>query len=174
MFPALKTERLLLQKIQPEDQLFIFEGLSHPDVIPFYGVTYSSFEETKTQMDWYEKMFSEGSGISWKMVDKQTAANMGVISVYYYKPAHRKAEIGFWLLPAYWHKGFALEALQAVIYYWKTEKNLHRLEGFVEEGNAASSSLLKRAGFEYEGMMKDCEIKNGKFISLIIYGLLLD
>ena len=174
MFPELTTERLLLQQVLPEDQQFIFKGLSHPDVIPFYGVTYDSFEATKAQMNWYENMYNEGSGISWMMVDKQTVEKMGIISIYYYKPQHNKAEVGFWLLPEYWNKGFATEALKAVIEYWKTEKDLHRLEAFVEEGNTASSKLLEKSGFCCEGKMKDCEIKNGKYISLRIYALILE
>ena len=174
MFPQLVTERLLLQQVLPDDQPFIFEGLSHPKVIPYYGVTYDSLEATKAQMDWYAKLLEEGTGAAWKMVNKQNAQAMGVISLYYYQPQHRKAEVGFWLLPQFWHKGYALEALETVINYWKTEKSLHRLEGFVEEGNKASSRLLEKAGFQYEGMMKDCEIKNGRYISLLIYGLIMD
>ncbi len=58
--------------------------------------------------------------------------------------------------------------------YWKNEKSLHRLEAFVEEGNKASSRLLEKAGFRYEGMMQDCEIKDGRFISLLIYAIIFD
>lgn len=172
MFPELTTSRLLLLEVRPEDQQFIFEGLSHPEVIPFYGVRYNSFEATKAQMDWYNKIYEEGTGISWKIVDKQTGENIGDISVYLYKPEHKKAEVGFWLLPQYWHKGFALEAIHAVISYWKEEKDLHRLEAFVEEGNDASSRLLEKVGFQYEGTMRECEIKEGRYISLKIYGLI--
>lgn len=173
MFPELTTERLLLQQVIPDDQQFIFEGLSHPEVIPFYGVRYSSFEATKAQMDWYNELFENGTGISWKIVNRQTLEKMGDISIYLYKPEHKKAEIGFWLLPQYWNKGYASEAMAAAIQYWKVEKDLHRLEGFVEEGNTASSKLLEKAGFRYEGKMKDCEIKNGNYISLLIYALIL-
>ncbi|MFN2439063.1 MAG: GNAT family N-acetyltransferase [Chitinophagaceae bacterium] len=174
MFPELNTKRLLLQQIKPEDQQFIFEGLSHPDVIPFYGVRYGSFEATKVQMNWYYKMFEEGSGISWKIVEKLTNKKLGVISIYFYKPEYNKAEIGFWLLPQFWHKGFATEALREAVSYWKTEKKLHRLEGFVEQGNRASIRFLEKAGFAHEGTMRDCEIKNGKYISLLIYALILE
>jgi ribosomal-protein-alanine N-acetyltransferase len=173
MFPELTTQRLLLQEVKPEDQGFIFEGLSHPEVIPFYGVRYDSFDATKAQMDWYRNIYQEGTGISWKIVHKETKENIGDISVYLFKPAHNKAEIGFWLLPQFWNKGFAIEAVTAVINYWKTEKGLHRIEAFVEEGNSASSKLLEKAGFVYEGTMRDCEIKNGRYISLRIYGLIL-
>ncbi len=173
MFPILTTERFLLQQIVAEDQQFIFEGLSHPDVIRFYGVHYESFETTKAQMEWYDKMLAEGTGIFWKIVDKATSEKCGVISVYYYKPEHNKAEVGFWLLPQYWGKGIALEALQTAINFWKEQKYLHRLESFVEEGNSASSKLLEKAGFQFEGKMKDCEIKHGNYINLLIYALIL-
>ena len=173
MFPELTTERLLLQEIKPEDQAFVFEGLSHPDVIPFYGVRYDSFDATKAQMDWYRQLTEQGSGLAWKMVTKQKGEKIGVIATYAYKPDHNKAEVGFWLLPTFWSKGYAAEALQAVIAYWKKEKLLHRMEAFVEEGNTASSKLLEKSGFQYEGTMHDCEIKNGAYISLRIYALIL-
>lgn len=173
MVPTLLSERLQLEEIKPEDQSFIFDGLSHPEVIPFYGVRYESFEETSAQMIWYRKMVAESSGLPWKMVDRKTGEKIGVIAVYAYKPEHKKAEIGFWLLPPFWNKGYALEALKTVVAYWKNENGLHRLEGFVEEGNTASSRLLEKAGFLYEGTMRECEIKNGRFISLQIYALLL-
>lgn len=174
MTPELTTERLLLQPIIDDDQPFIFEGLSHPEVIPFYGVRYDSFEATGAQMDWYRKLEEDGTGTAWKMVDKREGNKLGVISVYCYKPEHNKAEIGFWLLPQYWNQGYALEAVKAAIIYWKESKGLYRLEGFVEEGNTASRRLLEKAGFRHEGTMKDCEVKNGKYISLHIHALLLD
>ena len=64
MFPELSTQRLLLQQILPADQPFIFEGLSHPDIIPFNGVCYHSLEETSVQMDWYDQMMEKNKGIS--------------------------------------------------------------------------------------------------------------
>lgn len=174
MVPELATERLFLQQILPADQDFIFEGLSHPAVIPFYGVRYSSYEATSEQMDWYHRMAIEGTGLSWKMVAKNTSERLGVISVYYFKPEHKKAEVGFWLLPSFWRKGYAIEALQRVMDYWRKEKGLHRLESFVEEGNIASSRLLEKAGFVYEGTLRDCEVKEGRYISLQVFACLFE
>ncbi len=171
MFPELTTQRFNLKQVLPADQQFLFEGLSDPVETPYYGVYYQSFEATKTQLDWYEKNYSDGSGIHWKIVEKNSAKSVGVISVYYYKPEHKKAEAGFWLLPQFRNKGITSEVLKPVIQYWQQEKELHRLEAFVEEENTASSKLLEKAGFVYEGTMKDCEIKFGKYISLRIYAL---
>lgn len=172
MFPQLETERLHLLPVVPADQPFIFEGLSHPEVIPFFGVSYTSLDDTKKQMDWYAKAYAEGTGGPWKMVEKASGKNLGVIAFYFYKPEHAKAEIGFWIFPQFWNKGFVSEALQGVIAYCQNEKGIHRLEAFVEVGNDASRRVLQKAGFEHEGLMRDCERKNGRFISLHVYALL--
>ena len=46
---------------------------------------------------------------------------------------------------------------------------LHRIEGFVEGDNRNCKNAMANLDFRYEGTMRDCEIKNGKFISLDIY-----
>ena len=63
--------------------------------------------------------------------------------------------------------------MKAVIDFCRTEKNIHRLEAFVETGNKASCRVLEKTGFQCEGTMRDCEIKDGKFISLLVYAQLL-
>jgi len=50
--------------------------------------------------------------------------------------------------------------------------DLHRIEGFVETDNVNCKNAMKKLDFIHEGTMKDCEIKNGKFISLDIYAKL--
>ena len=49
------------------------------------------------------------------------------------------------------------------------ELDLHRIESFVESENANCKKVMKKFKFIHEGTMKDCELKNGKFISLDIY-----
>jgi ribosomal-protein-alanine N-acetyltransferase len=145
--------------------------LSHPDIIPFYGIRYDSFEATRKQMDWYEKSYREGSGHPWKIIEKASGEKIGVVAYYFFKPEHKKAEVGFWIFPQYWSKGITTEVLKTVIEYCQEEKGIHRLEAFVEEGNLASSRVLEKLGFAYEGTMRECEIKNGKYINLHIYAL---
>jgi ribosomal-protein-alanine N-acetyltransferase len=172
MLPQLTTARFFLQQVLPEDQQFIFEGLSHPDVIPFFGVRYDSFEATKKQMDWYQKSYNAGTGGPWKIVDKITGEKIGVVAYYFHKQEHKKAEVGFWIFPQFWNKGIVTEVLKAVIDYCQQQKDIHRLEAFVEDGNIASKRVLEKLGFVCEGIMKECEIKNGKFINLHIYALI--
>ena len=172
MFPELNSPRFLLQQIKPGDQDFIYEGLSHPDVIPFYGVHYTSFDATKEQMDFYDNLLKDGTGCWWKIVNRETGQRTGAIGFNNYLVAHNKAEIGYWLLPAFWKTGIISEVLPVVIEYLQKEKEIHRIEAMVEEGNESSCKVMRKAGFVLEGVMRDCEWKNGKYISLSIFSLL--
>jgi [ribosomal protein S5]-alanine N-acetyltransferase len=62
--------------------------------------------------------------------------------------------------------------LSAVLHFLINRKGVHRIEALVEEGNAASNAVLEKAGFTYEGTQRDCEIKDGRYISLRMYSLL--
>lgn len=46
------------------------------------------------------------------------------------------------------------------------------IEGFVESDNQNCKKAMAKLDFQLEGIMKDCEIKNGKFISVEIYAKL--
>ena len=159
VFPQLTTERFLLKEVVADDLPYLFEGLSDPIAMPHNGVYFETLEATKAQLEWYNKNWSEGTGIYWRITRKEDDAFIGVISMYHYKAEHRKAELGYWILPRFWKQGIATEVIRPVIHYCQQERGIHRLEAFVEEGNEASVRLLEKVGFIYEGTMRDCEIK---------------
>ncbi|MCU0386300.1 MAG: GNAT family N-acetyltransferase [Flavihumibacter sp.] len=170
---ACKAGDFLLEPIVKADQPFVFKGLSDPAVIQFYGVSYDSLEATAEQMDFYENLVKEERGAAWKIVDELNQEPIGVLAGYDYQAQHEKMEIGFWLLPEYQGKGILKSVLPFFLQQLQTLFKLHRLEATVESENLASCRLLERAGFEQEGLLRDCEIKNGKRISLFVYSLLL-
>ncbi len=81
-----------------------------------------------------------------------------------------KAEIGLWLLPDFWGKGIMKEALPLISDYGFEKIKLSRIEGFVEADNLNCKNAMSKLDFVNEGTMKDCEMKNGKLISVDVYG----
>lgn len=45
----------------------------------------------------------------------------------------------------------------------------NRIEGFVEADNLNCKNAMSKLDFKNEETMKDCEIKNGKLISVDVY-----
>ena len=171
-FPVIKTERLLLRQFVDSDLERVFRGLSHPDIIKYYGVSYDTLEATKEQMKFFADLENCGTGIWWAIfsVDNKTFYGAGGLNNLSHK--HRKAEIGFWLLPDFWGKGIMKEAMPLICNYGFNKLGLHRIEGLVETENANCKRAMAKLDFRHEGTMTDCEIKNGKFISLDIYAKL--
>ncbi|RYY90006.1 MAG: N-acetyltransferase [Chitinophagaceae bacterium] len=168
----LTTPRLLLRPFIPGDIQNVYRGLSHPQVIPYYGVRYDSLEATKAQMDFYTELEREGTGAWWAVCSPDNSIFYGAGGLNGLQKMHRKAEIGFWLLPEYWGNGFMQEAMPVLCRYGFETMKLHRIEGFVESENSACQRAMERLGFRHEGRMRDCEWKDGRFISLDCYALL--
>lgn len=170
--PKLQSERLRLRPIVAADHAHIFAGLSHPDVIQFYGVSFLTYEETQVQMDWYATLQQEETGCWWAICDRETGTFLGAGGLNDLSKEHLKAEIGFWLLPQYWGKGFMKEAFPLILDHSFNDLGLHRIEGFVDAHNHNCKRALAKVGFTQEGTMRDCEMKNGALISIDIYSRL--
>lgn len=171
-FPALKTSRLLLRRFEESDLANIFKGLSHPDVIRHYGVSYITLEETKKQLDFFNELEINNTGRWWAVCSADNTIFYGGCGLNNMSAQHRKAEIGYWLLPEFWGKGIITEAVPLIIQYGFDKFLLHRIEAIVETENSNSKRIMEKLGFEHEGTMKECEIKNDRFISLDMYAKL--
>ncbi|MEO8764404.1 MAG: GNAT family protein [Ginsengibacter sp.] len=173
MFPEISVGPFLLRKIIAADQSKIFEGLSHPEVIKYYGVCYATLESSIAQMDFYNDLLTNETGTWWAICYKDNAADLiGACGFNNWHKEHKNIEIGYWLLPGKQGAGIMSKCVTAVIQYAFNNLDIHRIEAVVEDGNGRSAKLLTSLGFDYEGTRKNCEIKNGRFISLQYFALL--
>ena len=171
-FPNLTTSRLNLRQITEADLENIYSGLSNPDVIKYYGVNYDSLEATWEQLEWYAELEHTQTGIWWAVILAETGEFCGAIGYNNRSREHKKAELGFWLLPVFWGKGYVQEALKPVLEYGFDKLDLHRIEAFVETENISSQKTLQKCHFQQEGILRDSEIKNGRFVSVAIFSKL--
>jgi ribosomal-protein-alanine N-acetyltransferase len=62
-FPTIRTERLLLRQFVESDLENVYKGLSNPEIIKYYGVSYKTLEDTKAQMQFYSELEKNKTGI---------------------------------------------------------------------------------------------------------------
>ena len=172
MFPQLTTERFILRQIIESDQPKIFEGLSHPDVIKYYGVNYHTLEETSKQMNWYNQSIKDETGIWWAINYKGNDELIGACGFNNLDAKNKKAELGYWLLTGHWGFGVIQEVLPYIIEYAFDHLHLHRLEAVVESLNSRSKKVMESLDFYYEGTLHESEIKNGEYIDLDYYAII--
>lgn len=170
-FPEILTANFRMRCFTDKDLDVVYYGLSHPDVIRYYGISYSSKEETKLQLEWFRRIWLEKSGCWWAIEDSAGKV-IGALGFNNWTHVHNKAEMGYWLLPQAWGQGILRECVPALLNFALNECKIHRVEATVEIENQRSINVLNYHGFKHEGRFHDAERKNGKYITIDIYALI--
>jgi ribosomal-protein-alanine N-acetyltransferase len=162
-----------MRRLVPADRDTVFRGLSDPRVIAHYGVSYATPEATQAQMNWFEEIFAQGTGVWWGICRPANPSDLlGAVGINDLCARHRRAELGYWLLPEHWRQGVAQECVAALLRHAYEDMHLYRVGAEVDIGNARSIRLLGRLGFQYEGTRRGYESKNGRPLDLLFFARL--
>jgi len=85
---------------------------------------------------------------------------------------YNKGEIHFSLIPKYWNKGYATEAMQAIIKHDFKTLNLHRIEEGVAAQTMNSIKLLEKIGMTRQGMHRKILPIRGEWVDHSGYTIL--
>lgn len=173
-FPEIKTERLLLRRLFEEDAVQIYKMRSDKNVMKFIGKNpITSMQEAINFYNLVNDSLENNTGITWAMTLIDSPEKMiGTIGLWRLIKEHSRAEIGYMLLPEYWKKGFAKEAVLKVNEYGFDEMKLHSIEAHTHPKNTASAKLLESTHFVREAYFKEDFLFNGVFEDTAIYSLL--
>ena len=173
-FPEIKTERLLLRRLITEDIEEIYKMRSDKKVMKFIGK--NPITTMQQAIDFYNLVndsLENNTGITWTIALIDSPKKMiGTIGLWRVIKEHFRAEIGYMLIPDYWKKGLAKEAVFKVIDYGFDQMNLHSIEAHIHPENSASARLLESTGFIREAYFKEDFFFNGVFEDTAIYSLL--
>ena len=98
---------------------------------------------------------------------------VGSIGVFRQENIHRlTAELGYYIAEEYWGRGIMTEAVRQTCEYVFDKSNIIRIYAEPFAYNIASCRVLEKAGFQYEGTLRDNAVKNGKVIDMKMYSLL--
>ena len=172
MFPLLETKRLKLREITTKDVSSIFECFSNEQLTRYYGQDpFENIEQAKKLVDFFASSYAEKKGIRFGIELKQTEELIGTIGFNAWSMKHRRAEVGYEIHPSYWGKGYASEALEAIVSYGFKKMDLTRIGAIVFIENIASNQMLTKFAFEREGILKKYMVQNGKPYDVYSYSL---
>lgn len=86
----------------------------------------------------------------------------------------QNAEIAYWLNAEYRNKGIMSQAIIKFTQQVFSIFDVHRIWARPFERNKASQKALEKAGFNYEGTLKQNVYKNGIFLNSVLYALIID
>ncbi|WP_158972562.1 GNAT family N-acetyltransferase [Paraglaciecola sp. L3A3] len=176
VFPILTCKNLLLDQLKHQDSDDIFQIFSDPAVVEHYDV-----DIFKTQLDairlikHFESLFENNSGIRWAIRDKQTKEFIGSCGFSNWNPFDHTAVISYELAKQHWGKGYATEAVTAMINFVLSENfhfYVHRIEAYILPTNQASEKLIQKHGFQLEGTLREKSYWGETFHDMNIFALL--
>lgn len=80
-----------------------------------------------------------------------------------------KASIGYWLGEKYWGQGIMTTAVKLITKYGFTKLGLRRIYGCVFLFNKASARVLEKAGYKFEGKLRNNTKKGNKLIDDLMF-----
>lgn len=173
LFPELFSERLMLRKLNPSDNVQIFGLRSDSNMMKY--LDQPLMQNIDEADDLIQKVTTDlvaNVGITWGITLKDEDELVGTIGFWKMYPEHARAEIGYTLHTDFQGRGLMQEALSTVIHFGFAELQLHSIEANVNPGNEASIKLLEKNGFLREGYFRENYFFDGKFIDTAIYSLI--
>lgn len=174
-FPVIRTERLVLNQLGPDDGAAMCRQLRvFPDTSNWPGsIEAQSPEKAAWRIQHRHTAFKRKENIHWAIRKARGKGLIGVCSIFDF--AHQtKAEIAYWIGKRYWNNGFATEAVTAIVAFGFDTLELHRIYAHCHVDNMGSQRVLQKAKLQKEGVLRlDC-MRGGKWTDSAIYAIVKD
>lgn len=95
----------------------------------------------------------------------------GVIGLESIVPMHRSCELGYWLRKEATKRGFMTEASRAMLDFAFQQLQAHRVRIAAATDNHASLQVISRIGFRFEGIARQAEWCDGRWLDHATFGL---
>lgn len=153
MFAPIRTKRLLVRAVRPDDVEALHARRNHPEVARYeaWELPYTR-ESAQSAIDdaldagtplperWWTATIADHD-------DREIYGDLVVHLTW----AGRCAEVGYTLDRQHWGNGYATEALEALVEWLFTEHPVTRVFGMLHPDNPASARVLERVGMLFEG-----------------------
>lgn len=172
-FEKINTQRLIIRIAIPEDAEAIYAYRSDIIENQYQGWFPNSVNEVYDYLNGMPKSL-DIADVCFQFAiisihDKRLIGDMGIIFT-----GHNQlqTEVGCTLHKDFQGKGYATEALKAMVNYLFFHLNKHRIIASIDPRNSSSIRLIDRLGFRKEAHFKESYYLRGEWVDDIIYAML--
>lgn len=170
---TLRTTRLVLRPFEPRDAGDV-ERLAGERDIASTTVSIPHPYPPGAALAWiatHGPARAEGRSATFAITLERTGELVGAMG-FEVNPKNDWAELGYWIGKPYWGRGYATEALRALVPWAFEHFPLNRLQACHFTRNPASGRVMEKAGLTREGVLRQRVKKWGRFEDIAIYAIL--
>jgi len=97
---------------------------------------------------------------------------LGIVGLESLAHLHESAELGYWLRVDGIGRGYMTEAASAIVAWAFQRVNAHRVRVAAATDNHASLAVIRRIGFRFEGIARQAERCQGRWLDHALFALL--
>ncbi len=176
-----RSERLVFREVMQDDFKLLYSLFSNTQVMKYaYIDKYNSEEE---MLPYFNKIlqnnvtpFEDRKAFEFAVFSASEGSFVGFadVEIHNINDSGGCGEIGYFLLPEFWGRGYAGEIANALTEISFKHLRLHKLSARCNSNNTASEKVMKKAGMTKEGELRKVRFKNGCWDSEKVYGILKD
>lgn len=172
----IETDRLLLVPMDPADGPELWLAVSGSRAflqrwlpwVQFHTDPASSVRFAEAcAADW-----DQGRALRFVIRERVSRTLVGVVGLEALVHLHRSCELGYWLRREATHRGLMTEASRGALDYAFKSLGAHRVRVAAATDNHASLSVIGRLGFRFEGIARQAEWCDGRWLDHAVFALL--
>ena len=174
MFIPIQTDRLILRQIAPDDAPDVYSYRSDPQVSLYQMWKPRSLDDVRQFLEQLAAVQPDtpGTWLQLAIVCRDENAVIGDCGIRFPDGDSHQAELGISLKPSHQGRGFATEALSAVLTYVFESLHKHRVFASVDPRNLASLALLDRIGMRREAHFRESILLDGEWVDDLVFAML--
>ena len=169
--PFIIGERLYLRPLEPaQDNHLYSTWLNDEEIRRYFSIYPTSDTRGKERL---ENLYKSFQHIIFGIVRKDDNSLIGLVGLKDINILNQSAE--FYVIigdRSVWGKGYGTEATKLMLRYGFMELNLNRIQTQDMEDNIGGWRADEKAGFKYEGTLREMIPRFGKFHNVKVYSLL--
>jgi ribosomal-protein-serine acetyltransferase len=126
--------------------------------------------DTSTFVERTRKQLANNEGFQAAVI--QDDHIVGMVGFHAVSWEHRWTSIGYWLVESAQGRGTMTHAVGALVDHALEAWQLHRVEIRAGVGNTRSRAIPERLGFNQEGVMREAERVDERYVDLAVYAIL--
>ncbi|PWB75113.1 GNAT family N-acetyltransferase [candidate division GN15 bacterium] len=174
-FVNIQTSRLTLRRVRLKDAVAVHAYRSLPEVTGFFPGDHRTIKDTIAFLEPLVavKPATPGTWLGLVITLTDTGRVIGDIGLRFPERKTYQVELGTSLDPAYQGKGYASEAMLAVMQYAFETLGKHRVYASIDPRNSASIALVERVGMRREAHFRSSIWwRNREWVDDLIYAML--
>lgn len=171
---VLTVDELTLRPWKAADAPAVMAAAQDPEIARWAGMP-QPFREADAAafIDDALLMWHDGTGAPFAIVE--TAGDRLVGAISRFGPDGHQATFGCWVVPDARGRGIGSRALRSLAGWTFATTDVLRLHVFIIVGNEASERMVRRAGFQREGVLRAWDIlDDGTPVDCVVYSRLRD